>query len=139
MLEFSGWFFFLAIQFCVLIVLLHYILFKPVIKTFDERKETVEGSFSMAKEMSKRCEAEMDSLKKELTAAAHKAKETFEAMKSEGLKSQHEALSKAYDEASKYTAGARDTLRSDAEKTRAGLRTEVEKFADDIVERLITA
>ena len=52
MLELNKWFFVLAINFFVLFVILNIVLFKPLLKIFTEREDTVKGALDTAKEMS---------------------------------------------------------------------------------------
>lgn len=137
MLEINKWFFVLVLNFIVLLFILNAILFKPLLKIFKEREDTVKGSLDAAKELANRREESITRLNRELAEARNKAKEIFEALKAEGLQAQKEVLSKAEAEASQIIEKARADLKAEAEKARATLRAEVDKFSDEIVRKLV--
>lgn len=137
MLEINKWFFVLALNFFILLFILNAILYKPLLKIFKEREDTVKGSLDAAKDMADRREESIARLNRELAEARNKAKEIFEALKAEGIQVQKEVLSKAEAEASQILEKARADLKAEAEKARATLRAEVEKFSDEIVRKLV--
>lgn len=137
MLEINKWIFVLALNFFILLFILNAILYKPLLKIFKEREDTVKGSLDAAKEMADRREESIALLNREIAEARNKAKEIFEALKAEGLQVQKEILSKAEAEASQMLEKARADLRSEAERARAKLRSEVDKFSDEIVRKLV--
>jgi len=137
MLEINQWFFVLAVQFLVLLFILNLILFKPLLKVFKEREDTVKGSLDAAKEMNNKREESIARLNRELADARSKAKEIFEALRAEGLQKQKEVLSKAEAEASGILDSARSDIKAEVERARKALRTEVNKFSDEIVRKLV--
>jgi F-type H+-transporting ATPase subunit b len=137
MLEFSKWFFVLLVNFLVLLWLLNKILFRPLLKVFDEREDSVKRALEAAKEMEARKAGAQEEMRKGLAEAAAKAKEAFDAHKAEGLDKQREAMAKANQEASSIAEKAREDLRREAEKARKALRADVEKFSEEIVGKLV--
>ena len=137
MLEFNWSFFAMVVNFFLLLIILNVILFKPLLKIFKEREDTVKGSLDAAKEMSMRREESIARLSRELAEARNKAKEIFDTLKAEGLQRQKEVLSKAEAEASETLDKARADLKAEVEKARKALRTEIEKFSDEIVRKLV--
>jgi F-type H+-transporting ATPase subunit b len=137
MLEINKWFFVLVLNFIALLFILNAILFKPLLKIFKEREDTVKGSLEAAKELANRREESIARLNRELAEARNKAKEIFEALKAEGLQAQKEVLSKAEAEASQILEKAKADLKAEAEKARKNLRAEVDKFSDEIVRKLV--
>jgi len=131
------WLIILAINFFVLLFILNIILFKPLLKLFKEREDTVKGSLDAARDMSNKREEGIARLNRELIEARNKAKETFEALRAEGLNKQKEMLSAAEAEASGMLDKARLEVRAEAEKARKALRADVEKFSDEIVRKLV--
>src|SRR3989304_610404 len=107
MLDINIWFFVLALNFLALLFILNIILFKPLLKIFKEREDTVKGSLDAAKDMANRGEESIARLNKELAETRNKAKDVFEALKAEGLQNQKEVLSKAEAEASETLDKAR--------------------------------
>ena len=139
MLELNKWFFVLAINFFVLFVILNFILFKPLLKIFTEREDTVKGALDAAKDMSSKREESIARLNSELAESRSKAKEIFEALKSEGVNKQKEELSAAEKEAGAMIEQAKTQIRSEAEKARQALKADVDKFSDEIVGKLVKA
>jgi len=137
MLELNVWFFVLAANFFALLFILNIILFKPLLKIFKEREETVKGSLDAAKDMNNRREEAIAGLNREFADARSKAKEIFETLKAEGMQKQKEILSVASAEASRILEEARAELRVEAEKARKALRVDVDKFSDEIVRKLV--
>lgn len=137
MLELNKWIFVLAANFFALLFILNIILFKPLLKLFKEREDTVKGSLDAAKEMNTRREDEISRLNREIAEARSKAKELFETLKAEGLQKQREVVATAEAEASVVLGKAMADLRAESERARKALRAEVDKFSDEIVRKLV--
>lgn len=129
----------LTLNFFVLIYILNLILFKPLLKIFKEREDTVKGSIEASKEMNNKKEEGISRLQKELADAKGKAKEGFENLRNEGLNKQKESLHQAEASAAAMLQKAREELRTEVEKARKLLRSDVEKFSDEIVRKLVKA
>ena len=139
MLEFNYWFFVLAANFLILLFVLNKILFQPMLKVFNDREEAIDGSLEAAKEMELKKDEALETMKAELSAASKAARDVFDEIKGEGLAKQKAALEAANSEAAGIIGEAREKLRAEAQKARDALRGDVEKFSDDIVEKLIKA
>lgn len=137
MLEINKWFFVLVLNFLALLFILNIILFKPLMRIFKEREDTVKGSLDAAKDMANRREESIARLNRELAEARNKAKDVFEALKAEGMQKQKEVLSQAEAEASGMLDKAGADLKAEVEKARTTLRAEVDKFSDEIVRKLV--
>jgi len=137
MLELNKWFFVLAANFFLLLILLHYLLYKPLLQKFKEREDTVKGSLDAAKDMSTKREETISKLNRELADARSKAKEIFETLRTEGLQKQKEVVSQAESEASGILEKTMADIRAETEKARKTLRAEVDKFSDEILRKLV--
>ena len=138
MLQFEPiWFIVLLANFLFLLFALNIILFKPMIKIFKERENTVNGSLQAAKDMAGKRDSALDEMKKGLSEAAVKARAAFEELRNEGLAKQKDSVSAASAEAMKLTEGARQALRQEADKARHALKSDVEKFSEEIVKKLV--
>jgi len=131
------WLLVMAINFFVLLILLNAILFKPLLKIFKERDDTVKNSIDAANDMNKKREDSLAQMKQELAEARDKAKEIFESLKNEGLGKYKETTSAAEAETATILEKARAEVRAEAEKARSTLKAEVEKFSDEIVRKLV--
>jgi F-type H+-transporting ATPase subunit b len=128
---------YLAINFFVLLFILNIILFKPLLKLFKEREDTVKSSLDAAKEMGTKREEGIAGLNREFVDARNKAKEIFEALKAEGLQKHKEIISATETEAAAILGKAMADVRAEAEKARKALRADVDKFSDEIVTKLV--
>jgi F-type H+-transporting ATPase subunit b len=137
MLQLNFWFFVLLANFLILLYVLNLILFKPLLRVFDEREQSVKGSLAAAKEMEAQKENALEQMRKELSEAAGKAKQQFEALRAEGQGKQRDALSAAAQEAAGIAEKARQELRAEAGKARSALRADVERFSEEIVRKLV--
>lgn len=139
MLNFDWTFIALAINFLVLLFLLNTILFKPLLKIFKERDDTVRGNLDAAKDMTGKREESIAALNRDLAEARSKAKETFESLKGEAVSKQKEVHTAAEAEAAAILEKARGEIKAEAEKARKALRADVDKFSDEIVRKLVKA
>jgi len=137
MLEINFSFWVMAINFFALLIIMNFIFFKPLLKIFEERENTVKGSLNAAKEMNTRREETIAGLNRELAETRSKAKETFETLRAEGLQRQKEVLTSAEAEASAMLDKARSDILTEVERARKTLRTEIDKFSDEIVRKLV--
>ncbi len=137
MLEFNKWFFVLLFNFLFLIFVLNILLFKPLMRLFEERKEGIEGSLKKAKELNAKREELMNQLNRELLEANRKAKEIIDKYTQEGKERQAELLREAEKEAQNILLKTRQEIASQAEVARKALREEIEKISDEIVNKLV--
>lgn len=139
MLELNYWFFVLLLNFLGLLLALNFILFKPLIKLFTERENSIRGALEAAGEMNQRKEDALAAMSRELKEAVSKSNEIFEISRKEGLRSQKEILEGASKQAHDFIVKAKAELKTDAENARQKLRADVEKFSDEIVKKLVGA
>ncbi|MCL4476227.1 MAG: F0F1 ATP synthase subunit B [Nitrospirae bacterium] len=139
MLELNYWFFVLLLNFLVLLYVLNIILFKPLVKLFTEREDSIKGSLDAAKEMNRRKEDAVAAMNRELKEAVSKSNEIFDTSRKEGLQRQKEILEGASTQAHELIVKAKAELKTDAENARKKLRADVEKFSDEIVKKLVGA
>ena len=133
------WLLVLTANFLGLMYILNIILFRPLLKVFKEREDTIKGSLEAAKEMSTRREEGLGRMNKEIADARSRAKEAFEGLRNAGLETQKNFLSEAESSAAGMLQKAREELRSEGEKARKSLKADIEKFSDEIVRKLVNA
>jgi len=133
------WLLVLTANFLGLIYILNVILFRPLLKVFNERESLTKGSLDAAKEMNSRKEEGLERMNKEISDARNKAKEAFEVLRNEGLNAQKTLLSDSEAVAAGMLQKAREELRTEGEKARKSLKADIEKFSDEIVRKLVNA
>lgn len=139
MLELNKWFFVLLVNFLILLYVLNIILFKPVLRVLKERDASVKDHLNAAREMEQKREEAIAKMNQELQAARIRAREIFEGIRKEGLEKQRLLLEEANKEAIEMIGKAKEEIRIKAEKARQELRSDVDRFADEIVRKLVGA
>ncbi len=134
-----NWFIVLTINFLALIFILNIILYKPLLKIFAERENTVKGALDAAKEMDQRKEEGIEKMNREIMGSRAKAKEIFESMRADGLGMQKTFLTEAEAGSAAMLQKAREELKGEVAKARQALRADVEKFSEEIVRKLVEA
>ena len=137
MLDPEKWFFVLIVLFLCLVYILNKILFQPLLKVYKEREEAIDGAIDRAGELEGIKDEKMAELKKALSEAAQKSRETFDALKDEGAGKQSEMFESAGKEAQGIIEKARGELRAEAERSKAKLREDSEKYSNEIAEKLL--
>ena len=139
MLELNKWFFVLLLNFLGLIYILNVILFRPLLKLFDKREDSIQGSLNAVKEMTKKKDDAVALMNRELHNAQNQAKDIHETMRKEGLDKQKGIMENAGRHASELVEKARTELKTESSHARQKLRSDVEKFSDEIVKKLVGA
>ncbi|MHC4463981.1 MAG: ATP synthase F0 subunit B [Planctomycetota bacterium] len=133
------WFFILVFNFLGLIFILNIILFRPLLRVFKAREDTVYSSLTATNEMNDKKEEGIAKMNSEIALARAKAKEVFERIINEGLEKQQEVLSEAEASASAMLQQAREELRAEVTRAKQALKADIEKFSDEIVKKLVKA
>ncbi|MBI5408028.1 MAG: hypothetical protein HZA14_01525 [Nitrospirae bacterium] len=137
MLEINKWFFAQLANFLLLLILLNIILFKPLFRLFKERDAGINGALDTAKSLDKEKEGIIAQVNAKLAEGRTKAKTTFEELSKEGMGMQKKALAEAQNEAAELNKKAKQELEAAMEKARASLKSDVENFSKQIVEKLV--
>jgi F-type H+-transporting ATPase subunit b len=138
MLEFSPvWFPILIVQFIFLVWILNKLLFAPLAQVFHDREKATRGALEEAKNLIAKKDAGIASMNADLMEARSKAKSSQNALREEGMTSQKETLAATEKEAVGMIEKARGELRSEAERVRTELKADVDRFAEEIVRKLV--
>lgn len=139
MLDINGWFFAQLANIVILFLFLNYVLFQPFLRLFKEREDNTQGALDRAKELDQAKDTLLGAIDEKLNAARSKARSNFEEASNEGLEIHKKALETAQAEAIKINKKAKADLGAAAEKARTALRSNVETFSKQIVEKLVGA
>jgi F-type H+-transporting ATPase subunit b len=139
MLELNKWFFAQLANFLLLLVLLNIILFKPLLRLFRERDAGINGALNTAKSMGQEKDKVVAQIDAKLAEGRTKAKTLFENLSREGIDAQKQSLDSARNEASELNKKAKQEIEGAIEKARTSLRSDVENFSKQIVEKLVKA
>ena len=137
MLEFSAWFFAQLANFLLLLIVLNIILYKPILRIIEERKENTTGALENAKALDREKDEVMAQIDEKLSEARGNARTVYEGLSNEGLDTQKKALESAQNEAVEINRKAKQELEAATETARAGLKSDIEGFSKQIVEKLV--
>ena len=122
-----------------LFLFLNYYLFQPFLRLFKEREENTQGALDRAKDLDQEKDDILASVDAKLNEARNNARIHFEEASNEGLEVQKKALEAAQAEAMEINKKAKEELGAAADKARAALKSDVEAFSKQIVEKLVGA
>lgn len=137
MLDITQYFFWQLVNFILLFVVLNKILFQPFMRLFEERKSRTTGALDEAAGMDVQTKGLLAQVDEKLVEARKKARTVFEGLSGEGLDVQKGVLAAAQKDAAEINRKAKEELRAAAEKARASLKSDIETFAKQIVDKLV--
>lgn len=136
--EFSfGLFFWQALIFIGLLLLLRKFAWKPILNAVNEREQKISDSLDLAE----KTKAEMESLKAQNEDLLKEARAERDAMikdaKETANKMVAEAKDKAKEEGNKMLAAAKDSINAEKAAAIAELKTQVAAFSIEIAEKVV--
>ena len=139
MLEVNGWFFVQLANFLILLFLLNAILFKPLMKLFKERDDNTKGALDSANAMDREKDVVLAQIDEKLSGGRTEARSIFENLSNEGLELQKSSVQSAQNESIEINKKARAELEAATDKARNALKSDIETFSKQIVEKLVGA
>jgi len=139
MLEVNGWFFVQLANFLILLFLLNTILFKPLLKLFKERDDNTKGALESANGMDREKDDVLAQIEEKLSGARTEARSIFENLSNEGLEVQKNSVQSAQNESVEINKKAKAELEAATDKARNALKSDIEAFSKQIVEKLVGA
>jgi len=137
MLELNKWFFVQLANFLLLLVVLNIILFRPMLRLFQEREEHTTGFLNDAKAMDKEKDEVFSKIDSKLAVARDRAKAIFEEFSTEGIETQKLAVDSAKNEAIEINRKSKEEIEMATDKARAALKADIKNFSNKIVEKLV--
>ncbi len=134
-----NWFFFHLGTFLLLLVLLNYILFRPLLSVITKRKDHIKDSLDSAKSMTEEKENMLRQIDTALVEARSKAGTIVEDLSKEGSAVQQEFLDAAKKEAMKINSKAKGNIEAEVKKARESLRGKIDSFCKIIIEKMVGA
>jgi len=131
------WFLVLIGIFLANIVILNALLFKPMLRVFKEREEAIDGSLDEARDMDAEREDKLVIFKREMSEASVSAREKFDSLRLEGQASQKGLMEASSKEAMDIIEKARRELSAASDSARSSLKGDVDRFSEEIVQKLL--
>lgn len=125
------------INFLVLLLILNHLLYKPVLKILDERKNKINDAANAVKELERSSEEKLTLYHEQIQAAKIEALSQKEKIKAEGGEARSKLIDQVKEESDKIFLQARDGIEKEAALAREALRRQSEEMATAIAEKLL--
>ena len=125
------------INFLVLLIVLNFILFKPIRQIMMEREQGISSALSDSKNAQERMQKLLDDYNVSLAETKQKAATTYNAIYQRGIDAQREMISAERAKAGEALDRARAEIASASAAARADLRKEAERLSQDITSKLL--
>ncbi len=128
---------FQLVNFLITIVVLNYLLIKPIRKIISERKAMMANLNSDADGFASKAQSSLDEYEAQLVKARQDAAANREEGRNAGLKEQQAVLDEAQKEAQGILGEARARLNAEAEESLKELRAKVDSFSQQLATRVL--
>ncbi len=125
------------VNFLVLLIVLNFILFKPIRQIMMEREQGISSALGDAKNAQERMQKLLDDYNISLAEAKQKAAATYNAIYQRGIDAQRDMISAERTKAGQELDKARAEIASASTAARADLRKEAERLSQDITSKLL--
>jgi F-type H+-transporting ATPase subunit b len=124
-------------NFIVLLIVLNFILFKPIRQVMQEREQGISSAFGDAKAAQERVQSILERYNASLAEAKQKAVTTYNTSYQQGLDAQRDMISAERAKAGEMLDKARGEITAASAAARADLRKEAEQLSQDITSKLL--
>jgi F-type H+-transporting ATPase subunit b len=137
MIDINSSLFIQLINFIVLLLALNIILFKPLLRTMQEREQGIANAFTDAKTAQERMQSMLEQYTAALNDAKQKAAATYGAAYQQGLDAQREMISVGRAKSDEQLSKARAEIAAAAASARTDLKKEAGALSQDITAKLL--
>lgn len=123
--------------FLIALFMLHFLLFKPYLKTLQARSESVEGSEEEADEMGEQAEVLREKYDKKILKARRDAQEIRDSLRNQGLAEQEDIQQEVDEELQAKLAEERAAIAERVAAARAEIEDRADGLADAMVEKIL--
>lgn len=125
------------VNFTIALIVLNYLLIRPIRAILRQRRELVNGLVSEAGKFNKEAASRIKKYEAELDAARTLAAEQREAIKLQGIESEQSILEGAQNEAQNFLQKSRKEVEQEAAAAMDALRGQVNAMAGKVVARVL--
>ncbi|HUJ19615.1 MAG TPA: ATP synthase F0 subunit B [Nitrospirota bacterium] len=124
-------------NFIVLLIVLNYILFRPIRQVMLDREQGISSALGEAKSAQDRMQNLLEQYNASLAEAKQKAAATFNAIYQQGLDAQRDMIAAERTKAGEMLDKARADVAAAAESARGELKREAERLSQEITSKLL--
>ena len=137
MIDINNALFYQLANFLVLLIVLNFILFKPIRQIMQERELDISSAFGDAKSAQERVQQLLESYNASLAEAKLKAATTFNTIYQQGLDTQRDMIAAERAKAGEMLDKARAEVAAATAAARAELKKDAESLSRDITSKLL--
>ncbi len=137
MIDITNALFFQLVNFLVLLIVLNFILFKPIRQIMQERELGISSAFEDAKSAQDRMQQLLDGYNTSLSEAKQKATTTFNTIYQQGLDAQRDMIAAERAKAGEMLDKARAEIAAASATAKTDLKKEAERLSQDITSKLL--
>jgi len=124
-------------NFFVLMVVLNFILYRPLRGILSRRRETIDGSYSRAKELESKINEKMERYQEQLQTAKLKGNEERAQMRKDAAGEEAQILAKAHAKAADQLQNIKSKVAVEADAAAKVLQGESKVLADQIASKIL--
>jgi F-type H+-transporting ATPase subunit b len=124
-------------NFFVLMIILNFLLYRPLRKILSDRRDTVEGSYRKARELEEQINEKMARYQERLQEAKLKGNQEKASLRAAALQKEAEILSEAHEAAAKNLKSIKNQVVAEAGKARRSLREEAQALAAGVASKVL--
>lgn len=125
------------VNFIILMVILNLVLYRPLRRALEQRKETIEGNQQAATDLEASIEEKMTLYQKQLQEARLKGNQERAALRQMALEEEASTLGAAHQEASAKLQAIKEQVAGEAGVAREALKKETETLAGEIASKIL--
>lgn len=125
------------INFLVLLLILNHLLYKPILKILDERKNKINDAANTVRELERSSEEKLTLYHEQIQAAKIEALSQKEKIKAEGVEARGKLIDQVKEESDKIFLQTREGIEKEAAFAREALRRQSGEMATAIAEKLL--
>lgn len=137
MIDFNATLFIQFANFIFLMVILNFILYRPLRKVIHQRRDVIEGSHAKADELAGKIAAQTAEYEAGLNQARAKGNEEKNALREAALEREKKLLQEAQEAATQSRASVRDEIAREMVAARKSLQDEVDAIGRDAASKLL--
>jgi F-type H+-transporting ATPase subunit b len=125
------------INFVITLVVLNFVLIRPVREIIRKRAEKMSGLLAGAEDFTARAEEKLTGYQKALDEARAVGTEARNTLREQGVAKEKEIMEAAGSEAAATLAGAKDLAAKEASAARDGLKAQVGSLAQKVADKIL--
>ena len=125
------------VNFILLLIILHFILYKPILERIRQRQAALDADRQKAQDLEEKVVQEEKRHQEEMANARQIAAQDKTGLVAEAKQKESDILGKARAEANRIVEDMRSTIQSEAEQVRKTLRDQMTPLAQSIAEKIL--